>query len=221
VSSAAEELRGEGDEALGQFLISLRARGNRSQRLLEAVERTPRADFLPPEHVGFAYRDMALPLPCGEETGRPLAIAAALAALDIEPDHDVLEIGTGSGWQTALIAGLARAVASVERWRALADAADGRLQRLGFDNAVVAHGDGREGLAAAAPFDRIILNAATPAPPEALVRQLRDAGVMVAPVLGPEGAALMRYRRSRGRLLAERLGPTDACELRSGIADGR
>jgi protein-L-isoaspartate(D-aspartate) O-methyltransferase len=221
VSSAAEELRSEGDEALGQFLIALRARGNRSQRLLEAVERAPRADFLPPEHVGFAYRDMSLPLPCGQETGRPLAVVAAVAALEIEPDHDVLEIGAGSGWQTALIAGLCRAVASVERWRLLAEAADRRLQRLGFDNAVVAHGDGTDGLPDAAPFDRIIVNAAAADQLEALVRQLRDGGLMLAPVLGPDGAALMRYRRAGRRLLAENLGPTDAPRLASGLADGR
>ncbi len=202
MSSAAEELRGEGDEALGQFLISLRARGNRSQRLLEAVERAPRADFLPPEHVGFAYRDMSLPLPCGQETGRPLAVVAAVAALEIEPDHDVLEIGAGSGWQTALIAGLCRAVASVERWRLLAEAADRRLQRLGFDNAVVAHGDGTDGLPDAAPFDRIIVNAAAVEQPG-----------------GPRGAAAGRRPYARAGARSEWRG-ADALSSRRNASSG-
>jgi protein-L-isoaspartate(D-aspartate) O-methyltransferase len=219
-TSAAERMSGEGDEALGQFLIALRARGFRSQRLMEAVERAPRGEFVRPAHVGFAYQDISLPLPFGQETGRPFAIIAAVVALELEPHHTVLEVGTGSGWQTALVAGQVKAVASVERWRALADAADRRLARLGFVNAVVAHDDGRTGLSAAAPFDRIIINAAVTSVPEALVAQLKEAGIVVAPVSGPEGVTLTRFRVSRGRLQAEPVGPTIAAPLASGVANG-
>jgi protein-L-isoaspartate(D-aspartate) O-methyltransferase len=220
-ATAVDRMAGEGDEALGQFLITLRARGFRTQRLLEAIERAPRTEFVRPEHVGFAYQDMSLPLPFGQETGRPLAIVGAVAALELEPHHAVLEVGTGSGWQTALIAGLAKAVASVERWRVLADAADRRLQRLGYANAVVAHGDGHDGLGAAAPFDRIIINAVVAAPPALLTEQLREAGVLIAPVFGAEGPVLTRFRLSRGRFVAEPLVPASGLALHSGLADGR
>lgn len=217
---AAERLAGEGDEALGQFLIALRARGHRTPRLLEAIERAPRADFVKPEHVGFAYQDMSLPLPFGQETGRPLAIVAAVAALELEAHHAVLEIGTGSGWQTALLAGLARAVASVERWRPLAESAERRLGKLGVANAVVLHGDGRDGLAEAAPFDRIILNAAVETVPEALARQVREAGVILAPITSAEGTMLTRFRRSGERLEAEPLHPAEAAPLANGAIGG-
>jgi protein-L-isoaspartate(D-aspartate) O-methyltransferase len=219
--SVAERMGGEGDEALGQFLIALRARGFRAPKLMEAIERAPRTEFVRPEHVGFAYHDMSLPLPFGQETGRPLAIVGAVAALELEAHHAVLEVGTGSGWQTALIAGLTKAVASVERWRVLADAADRRLQRLGFDNAVVAHADGCDGLSAAAPFDRIVINGTVTAVPGTLASQLKDAGVVVAPVARPEGAMLTRFRLSRGRFVAEELSAVSAIALSSGMADGR
>jgi protein-L-isoaspartate(D-aspartate) O-methyltransferase len=219
--SAAERIAGEGDEALGQFLITLRARGFRAQRLMEAIERAPRTEFVRSEHVGFAYHDMSLPLPFGQETGRPLAIVGAVAALELEPHHAVLEVGTGSGWQTALITGLAKAVASVERWRALADAADQRLQRLGFANAVVAHGDGHDGLSAAAPFDRVIINGVVTGVPQQLAGQLREAGVVIAPVAGSDGVILTRFRHARGRFSAEGLSPVAGLKLASGIADGR
>jgi protein-L-isoaspartate(D-aspartate) O-methyltransferase len=220
VSSAAERIQDDGDEALGQFLIALRARGHRGQRLLEAIERAPRADFLKPEHVGFAYQDMSLPLPFGQETGRPLAIVAAVAALEVEPDHAVLEIGTGSGWQTAVLCGVAKAVASIERWRGLAEAADARLQRLGFSNAVVTHDDGLLGMDAAAPFHRIILNGMVAAVPDVLGRQLTPTGVIVAPVLAGAGVMLTRFRRSAEGLAAETLWPIDAAPLRDGAVGG-
>lgn len=218
---ASLRMVGEGDEALGQFLIALRARGFRAPLLMEAIERAPRAAFVRPEHVGFAYQDISLPLPFGQETGRPLAIATAVAALELEPHHTVLEVGTGSGWQTALLAGLSRAVASIERWRVLADAADQRLNRLGIGNAVVAHGDGVEGLCAAAPFDRIILNAAVPFLPKVLAGQLKDTGVIVAPVVGPDGTILSRFRPSQGDFQIEGLGPVAASPMVPGLADGR
>ncbi|MGL4239481.1 MAG: protein-L-isoaspartate(D-aspartate) O-methyltransferase, partial [Beijerinckiaceae bacterium] len=103
MSSAARQMFDAGrdnDEALGQFLLMLRTRGFRAARLLETVERAPRTEFVAPEHIGFAYQDVSLPLPCGQETGRPIAVVEAVQALRLEPGHRVLEIGTGSGWQT-------------------------------------------------------------------------------------------------------------------------
>jgi protein-L-isoaspartate(D-aspartate) O-methyltransferase len=219
VSSAVERLIGsrDGDQALGEFIIALRTRGFRGSRLLEAVERAPRTEFIAPEHVGFVYRDISLPLPCGQETGRPLAIIEAVAALELEATHRVLEVGTGSGWQTALIATLCAAVASVERWRPLADAADARLQRLGFGNVVVAAEDGEGGLPDAAPFDRIILNAAVADIPRLIAAQLVEGGVLLAPLIDGETQSLMRFRKRRGRLARERLGPANVSSLVPGM----
>jgi protein-L-isoaspartate(D-aspartate) O-methyltransferase len=219
VSLAVERLIGarDGDEALSEFIIALRTRGYRGSRLLEAVERAPRTEFVAAEHVGFAYRDISLPLSCGQETGRPLAIVEAVAALELEAGHRVLEVGTGSGWQTALIATLSSAVASVERWRPLADAADARLQRLRFANVVVAAEDGEGGLPEAAPFDRIILNAAVVEIPRLIAAQLADDGVLIAPVLDGDGQSLTRFRKRRGKLSSERLGPANAPLLTSGM----
>jgi protein-L-isoaspartate(D-aspartate) O-methyltransferase len=223
VSSAAEQIAQarDSDEALGQFLIAMRARGYRGSALLEAAERAPRAEFVAPEHQGFAYRDISLPLPCGQETGRPFTALAAVAALGLERHHRVLEIGTGSGWRTALIASLAAAVASVERWRVLAEAADRRLARLGIVNAVVAHGDGAEGLPEAGPFDRVLFNVALEAPPSALAGQLAAGAIIVAPVLRDDGVTLTRFTAGAdGALLGAELGPTDAPPLTSGIGEG-
>jgi protein-L-isoaspartate(D-aspartate) O-methyltransferase len=223
VSSAAEQIAHarDSDEALGQFLIAMRARGYRGSALLEAAERAPRAEFVAPEHLGFAYHDISLPLPCGQETGRPFIAFAAVAALGLERRHRVLEIGTGSGWRTALIAGLSAAVASVERWRLLAETADQRLQRLGVSNAVVAHGDGAEGLEEAGPFDRVLFNAALDDPPERLARQLAESGFIVAPMRRDDGVVLTRFAPGRsGTLAAEAIGPTEAPPLSPGIGEG-
>jgi protein-L-isoaspartate(D-aspartate) O-methyltransferase len=219
VSLAVERLIGsrDGDQALGEFIIALRTRGYRGSRLLEAVERAPRTEFVAPEHVGFAYRDISLPLPCGQETGRPLAVVEAVAALELEPAHRVLEVGTGSGWQTALIATLSAAVASVERWRPLAEAADARMQRLGFRNVVVAAEDGEGGLPDAAPFDRIILNAALADIPRMIVSQLAEGGMLIAPMVDRDTQSLTRFRKRRGKLAGERLGPSDASMLTPGM----
>ena len=146
------------DNALATFLLMLRARGLRDVALLNAIERAPRERFLPLPYVGFAYQEIAVPLPCGQEVTAPLAVLDAILALRVRSESQVLEIGTGSGWQTAILAGVARAVVSVERFATLAEAADQRLAALGISNAVIAHGDGEGGLPAGAPFDRIIIN---------------------------------------------------------------
>jgi protein-L-isoaspartate(D-aspartate) O-methyltransferase len=221
VSLAVERIIGsrESDEALGQFLLMLRTRGHRSQPLLNAVERAPRTEFVAPEHIGFAYQDLSLPLPCGQETGRPLAVIEVVTALALKRSHHVLEIGTGSGWQTALIAGLAGAVASVERWRMLAEDADARLQALGFGNAVVAHGDGEGGLPAAAPFDRIVFNVAVDGIPDLIASQLAEGGSIIAPVQGRARQMLTRFVRTGGGLAQEELAPWGAPALTPGCAE--
>lgn len=205
-------------EALGNFLLLLRSRGFRDGVLLNAVERAPRTAFVPLDFIGFAYHEMALPLPCGQQATAPLVVIEALSALQLMAHHTVLEIGTGSGWQTALIAGQARAVVSVERFSTLAEAADRRLQSLGFTNVVVAHGDGEGGLPAAAPFDRIIINAAIEDISPILEAQLTDDGMIIAPVQDGDRQFLMRYEKRGDHLLATGLGPAHFAPLCGGSA---
>jgi protein-L-isoaspartate(D-aspartate) O-methyltransferase len=205
-------------DALGNFLLNLRARGLRDTALLNAIERAPRPSFLPLEYRGLAYQEFALPLPCGQEVGSALSIVEAVKALQIEPHHHVLEIGAGSGWQTALIAGLAQAIVSIERWKTLAEAADARLQSIGLTNAVVAHGDGSGGVPAAAPFDRIIFNAAIDALSPIIQAQLAEGGVVLAPVLSEEGSVLTRFEKKDGQVFSTLLGPASAAPLVQGAA---
>jgi protein-L-isoaspartate(D-aspartate) O-methyltransferase len=205
-------------EALGQFLLTMRTRGLRAARLLEAVERVPRADCVPQEYRDQAYLDVSLPLPCGQETGRPMTIVETVGAMQLSNSHRVLEIGSGCGWQTALIASMAQAVASVERWRTLADMADVNLQSLGIGNAVVVHDDGEGGLPDAAPFDRIIVNAAVSRHPDHLMAQLAPGGQMLVPIRRGGRTMLTRIMADdAGHTIADALMPVDIAVMAKGV----
>jgi protein-L-isoaspartate(D-aspartate) O-methyltransferase len=205
-------------EALGAFLLMLRARGFRDSALLNAIERAPRNEFLPLPYMGFAFQDMAIPLDCGQEAPSPLSIIETISALNVEPEHHVLEIGTGSGWQTAVLAGLCEAIVSVERYKTLADDADRKMQRLGLTNAVVAHGDGEGGLPAAAPFQRIIINAAIDCISPIIAAQLADDGLLIAPLIGEQGQRLTRFRKRGDQFLTTDLGLCRFAPLTLGTA---
>ena len=133
-----------------------------------------------------AYADQALPIACGQTISQPYVVAYMTEQLDVRPEHRVLEIGTGSGYQAAILSRLAHEVVSIERYRTLADAARDRLKTLGYSNVTVRAGDGMAGAPDAAPFDRIIITAAAEDVPEALLDQLAEDGKMVLP-LGPRG----------------------------------
>ncbi|MCA3564223.1 MAG: protein-L-isoaspartate(D-aspartate) O-methyltransferase [Methylocystis sp.] len=206
------------DSALATFLLMLRARGLRDAAMLNAIERAPRERFLPLPYVGFAYQEIAVPIPCGQEATAPMAVLDAVMALRVRADSQVLEIGTGSGWQTALLAGLARAVASVERYATLAESARERLSALGIRNAIVVIGDGEGGLPAGAPFDRIIVNAALPGVSPILAAQLAEGGMLVAAITQGAARSLIRFIKRDGELTAERLGPSRLPPLAAGVA---
>jgi protein-L-isoaspartate(D-aspartate) O-methyltransferase len=167
-----------------EFLLAMRRRGIVDPAVLRAMDEAPREHFVTAEFGDAAYEDHALPIACGQTISQPFVVAYMTAQLGVKPHHRVLEIGTGSGYQAAVLSRLAREVYTVERFRTLAEAARVRLETLGFGNVHVVVGDGMEGLPDQAPFDRIIVTAAAEAIPEALVGQLAEGGIMLLP-LGP------------------------------------
>ncbi|MBD3349803.1 MAG: protein-L-isoaspartate(D-aspartate) O-methyltransferase [Candidatus Eisenbacteria bacterium] len=164
----------------------LRPRGIADERVLEAMKSVPRHAFVGPGMEQSAYGDHAMPIGEGQTISQPYMVALMTQALELHGDERVLEIGTGSGYQTAILARLAEQVFSIERMRALADRARRTLEGLGISNVAVMVGDGTVGWSEYAPFDRIIVTAGSPTVPESLLEQLKDPGVMVIPV-GTQG----------------------------------
>ena len=173
----------------------IRARGVRDERVLAAMERVPRHLFLAEDLEGQAYADAPLPTAAGQTISQPYIVARMLELLEVETGHRVLEIGTGSGYQTALLAELAREVYSVERVHDLIAAAAARLEMLGFFNVRLREGDGSLGWQDFGPYDRVLVAAAAPRVPEALKGQLGERGLLVIPVGGPRFQHLEVWRR--------------------------
>jgi len=171
-----------------EFLLSLRRRGISDAAVLRAMEEVPREDFVDGEYSNLAYADQALPISCGQTISQPYVVAYMSEQLDVKPQHRVLEVGTGSGYQTAVLAHLAGEVISIERYRTLAEMARRRLAQLALRNVTVVLGDGLAGVPQHAPYDRIIVTAAAERIPEVLTDQLAADGIMVLP-LGPHGDA--------------------------------
>lgn len=203
--------------AKAELILRLRARNVAGPAVLSALERTPRALFLDAPHRGLAYADRPAPIDCGQTISQPTVVAMMTEALALEPHHKVLEIGTGSGYQTAVLAVLAGEVYSVERHARLSAAAAERLKVLGRA-AQLRVADGHKGWAEAAPFHRIILTAATEAIPRALLKQMAPNGILVAPV-GVEGGVqeLLRCTVEDGALVGESIAPVSFVPMRPGI----
>ncbi len=180
----------QGDDGVGrmEFLLTLRRRGIGDQAVLRAMDEVPRGQFVDREYVDSAYADQALPIACGQTISQPYVVAYMTEQLGVRSHHRVLEVGTGSGYQAAVLSRLARAVVSIERYRTLAELAKARLAALGIGNVEVVVGDGFVGVPARAPYDRIIVTAAAESVPQALVDQLGEGGVMLLP-LGPHSGA--------------------------------
>jgi len=170
------------------FQLALRRRGISDKAVLRAMDEVPREHFVAPEFADSAYADQALPIACGQTISQPYVVGYMTEQLEVAPEHRVLEIGTGSGYQAAVLSRLAQEVISVERFRTLADTARQRLAALGYDNVTVVVGDGLAGMPDRAPYDRIIITAAAEAIPRELLEQLAIGGVMVLP-LGPHDGA--------------------------------
>jgi protein-L-isoaspartate(D-aspartate) O-methyltransferase len=166
------------------FQLTLRRRGISDQAVLRAMEGIPRELFVEPSDRADAYRDSALGIACGQTISQPFVVAYMTEQLQLQKQHRVLEIGTGSGYQAAILSRLCRQVLTIERFRTLADGARARLETLGCDNVEVMLGDGFDIPAGAGNFDRIIVTAAMERIPEALTQRLEPGGVLIAPV-GP------------------------------------
>jgi protein-L-isoaspartate(D-aspartate) O-methyltransferase len=190
------------------MLETLRRGGIHDERVLEAMAAVPRELFVPSALVGEAYADKALAIECGQSISQPLMVASMVEALQIREGDSVLDVGTGSGYQAAVLAACGARVVGIERIPELAEAARRRLAAAGAD--VVVHvGDGSRGLPGEGPFDGIVVAATAPRMPVALPRQLRDGGRLVIPLHrnGEETDELVRLRVVDGRWLTESLGP--------------
>jgi protein-L-isoaspartate(D-aspartate) O-methyltransferase len=171
--------------SLDALVAAAQEAGVRDERVLAAIAAVPRSEFVPPEYADRADADAPVPIPHEQVTTQPSLVARMVEALALEGDERVLEIGTGYGWQTALLARLAREVFSIERFADLAEAA--RAALADRENVVIVVGDGSAGLPEHAPFDAILVAAAYPSVPPPLAEQLAEGGRLVQP-LGPGGA---------------------------------
>lgn len=169
-------------EAQMQFLYTLRSKGVTDPRTLGAMEKVDRGLFVRGLFEGRAYEDMPLPISCGQTISQPSVVGLMTQALDVQPRDKVLEVGTGSGYQAAVLSHLARRVYTVDRHARLVREAQGVFDRLGVVNITAFTADGSFGLPDQAPFDRIIVTAAAEDPPGPLLAQLKTGGIMVVPV---------------------------------------
>jgi protein-L-isoaspartate(D-aspartate) O-methyltransferase len=188
----------------------LRKRGIHDARVLKAMGRIPRHEFVSQEFRSLAYGDHPIPIDESQTISQPFIIALMLQALSLDGSESVLEVGTGSGYQTALLAVLARFVYSIERYATLAHGAEPILARLGLSNLRVVVGDGTRGLREFAPFDAIVVSAAAPNVPPSLLDQLSSRGRMVIPVGPPQAQELQLVHKQDGKAVFEAL---DGCRF--------
>jgi len=179
------------------------ARGIKDPHVLEAMNKVPRHLFMPEALLEKAYEDVALPIGEGQTISQPYTVAVMTELLELSGDEKVLEIGTGSGYQAALLSELAREVFTIERVPVLADESRTRLAGLGYDNVTVLVGDGSKGLEDQAPFNRIIITAAAPELPEIIVKQLEEDGIIVAPVGERFSQVVIKGRKKKGVIAEE------------------
>jgi len=181
------------------LVMALRKQGVTDARVLSAIERCPREAFVDGPFLHAAYQNIALPIACGQTISQPFVVAYATEALEVGPAMRVLEIGTGSGYQAAVLSPLCRKVYTIERHKVLLRGAEARFKALKLENIVTKHGDGLQGWPEQAPFDRILLSAAVTEVPPILIEQLRPGGILIAPV----GAAPNANTESFSQLLTK------------------
>jgi protein-L-isoaspartate(D-aspartate) O-methyltransferase len=201
---------------LMRFVLEMRQAGVTDARALSALERAPRTHYAPAHLEGLALDDVALPIAHAQTMTKPSVIGRIIAALDVQPNDVVLEIGTGSGFQAAALSVLARRVVTLERWRDLAAAARGKFGRARLMKTYCHAADGAEGWEDDAPYERIVVNAALEDIPQALLDQLKPDGVLLAPLGDAQNQRLIRYRNGE----REDLGPVKFQALERGVEEG-
>ena len=205
--------------ALGEMILRLRMGGLGNRAILATLEKMPRKLFLRAEDHKVAYQDMWLPIECGQTIHAPSTVAQMIDALSLTREHRVLEIGTGSGYQAAILSQLAKSVYSIERYRSLIKLAGQRLQTLKIETVHIRLADGLLGYPEKAPFDRILVSGAVPFVPASLLEQLKFGGVMVVAV-GPQGQVqeLRRIERTGSRFIEDTIAKVRFVHLQEGIA---
>ncbi len=198
----------EGGERISaaRLTMALRSQGVRDLKVLQAIEGLSRSQFVDPQYAAYAYHDRSLPIACGQTISQPYVVAYMTGQLRVGERDKVLEIGTGSGYQAAILSRMCRRVYTIERYRTLLREAEARFERLGLSNITALLGDGMKGWPSQAPFDRIIVTAAAEEVPALLVDQLKPGGIMIVPV-GPVGGVqhLVRITRTAEGFDEERL----------------
>ncbi len=210
-----------GDEAERKmrFLFALRSRGVTDPRVLTAMERVDRGIFVKGLFADRAYEDMPLPIPCGQTISQPSVVGLMTQALSVQPRDTVLEVGTGSGYQAAILGHLARRVYTVDRHRRLVREAAELFRRLDYANITAFAADGSHGLPDQGPFDRIIVTAAAEDPPGPLLAQLKIGGIMVVPVGQSDAVqSLIKVTRSEAGFDYAELRPVRFVPLVEGMA---
>ncbi|MBV8118606.1 MAG: protein-L-isoaspartate(D-aspartate) O-methyltransferase [Alphaproteobacteria bacterium] len=201
-----------------RLLMELRRAGIADARILGAIERTPREQFVAPAFADQAYENVALPIDHGQTISQPYVVALMTEKLEISERHKVLEIGTGSGYQTAILARLGRRVFTIERHRELLQAAEVRLDALRLRNIVFRLGDGAQGWPEQVPFDRVIVTAAAEVVPSTLIDCLAPGGLLVAPVgCDRRNQQLLRIRRGEDGFATEDFGLVRFVPLVAGL----
>lgn len=201
-----------------QFLYALRSRGVTDKRVLEAMEKIDRGRFVRGIFAERAYEDMPLPIACGQTISQPAVVGLMTQALNVQPRDKVLEVGTGSGYQAAILSQLARRVYTVDRHRRLVASAKALFEELGLTNITAFTADGSHGLPDQAPFDKIIVTAAAEDPPGPLLAQLRIGGIMVVPVGQSDAVqSLIKVTRSETGFDYEELLPVRFVPLIEGL----
>lgn len=201
-----------------RLIMELRRSGISDTDVLSAIERVPREKFVPDFFQDRAYEDNALPISCGQTISQPYVVAFMTSALKLSKRMTVLEIGTGSGYQAAVLSKLCRRVYSMERHKSLLRHAEQVFEALDITNITTRAGDGYKGWPEAAPFDRIIVTAAAPDIPPALTEQLADGGILVIPVGGADKQDVMRVTRNGDEYEYEALMPVRFVPMVKGIA---
>lgn len=194
-----------GFEELREFMVKIQLvpRGIKDERVLKAMKKVPRHLFVDESIQYKAYEDMALPIGEGQTISQPYMVAVMTELLELKGNEKVLEVGTGSGYQAAILAELSKEVYTVERFEVLAKEAEERFRSLGYSNIYVKVGDGTLGWPEKAPFDRIMVTAGTPRIPDPFIQQLSQRGVIVAPVGERFSQQLLKVKKSEGRLSEE------------------